>query len=115
MRSLSARASAAATAKELPKGAENAGPGAGAWSNITTTPTAMTEPWSSNTEQYHCRTEVLKDYEKTEPHRLHHKGGEHPLVGQRYRAPYTEVKRFDWMRGYHVGGRSLMWGRHSVA
>jgi choline dehydrogenase-like flavoprotein len=27
--------------------------------------------------------------------------------------PYTEVKRFDWFRGYHVGGRSLMWGRHS--
>jgi choline dehydrogenase-like flavoprotein len=27
--------------------------------------------------------------------------------------PYNEIKRFDWMRGYHVGGRSLMWGRHS--
>lgn len=27
--------------------------------------------------------------------------------------PYSEVKRFDWMRGYHVGGRSIMWGRHS--
>lgn len=27
--------------------------------------------------------------------------------------PYTEVKRFDWYRGYHVGGRSLMWGRQS--
>nr|WKN39455.1 GMC family oxidoreductase [Tunicatimonas sp. TK19036] len=27
--------------------------------------------------------------------------------------PYQETKRFDWMRGYHVGGRSLMWGRHS--
>lgn len=27
--------------------------------------------------------------------------------------PYTEEKRFDWMRGYHVGGRSLMWGRQS--
>ncbi len=27
--------------------------------------------------------------------------------------PYNEVKRFDWMRGYHVGGRSLQWGRHS--
>src|SRR5690349_13978804 len=25
--------------------------------------------------------------------------------------PYTEVKRFDWFRGYHVGGRSLLWGR----
>ena len=28
-------------------------------------------------------------------------------------APYSEVKRFDWYRGYHVGGRSLMWGRQS--
>src|SRR2546425_5593077 len=28
-------------------------------------------------------------------------------------SPYTEVKRFDWFRGYHVGGRSLMWGRRS--
>jgi choline dehydrogenase-like flavoprotein len=25
--------------------------------------------------------------------------------------PYTQVKPFDWIRGYHVGGRSLMWGR----
>jgi choline dehydrogenase-like flavoprotein len=28
-------------------------------------------------------------------------------------SPYTEVKRFDWFRGYHLGGRSLMWGRCS--
>ena len=27
--------------------------------------------------------------------------------------PYNEVKRFDWIRGYHVGGRSLLWGRQS--
>ena len=27
--------------------------------------------------------------------------------------PYSEVKRFDWMRGYHVGGRSIVWGRQS--
>lgn len=27
--------------------------------------------------------------------------------------PYVEVKRFDWYRGYQVGGRSLMWGRQS--
>ncbi|PHK98472.1 GMC family oxidoreductase [Neolewinella marina] len=25
--------------------------------------------------------------------------------------PYTEKRRFDWIRGYHTGGRSLMWGR----
>ena len=28
-------------------------------------------------------------------------------------SPYTEIKRFDWYRGYHVGGRSLLWGRQS--
>ena len=28
-------------------------------------------------------------------------------------SPYTEVKRFDWFRGYQVGGKSLLWGRQS--
>ncbi len=28
-------------------------------------------------------------------------------------SPYTETKRFDWYRGYQVGGRSLTWGRQS--
>jgi choline dehydrogenase-like flavoprotein len=27
--------------------------------------------------------------------------------------PYGETKRFDWIRGYHVGGRSLVWGRQT--
>lgn len=27
--------------------------------------------------------------------------------------PYTEIKRMDWFRGYHVGGRSLLWGRQT--
>lgn len=27
--------------------------------------------------------------------------------------PYTEVKPFDWIRGYHTGGRSLIWARQS--
>ncbi|WP_339916814.1 GMC family oxidoreductase [Yeosuana marina] len=27
--------------------------------------------------------------------------------------PYNEDRRFDWIRGYHVGGRSLTWGRQS--
>jgi choline dehydrogenase-like flavoprotein len=26
--------------------------------------------------------------------------------------PYDAVKPFNWFRGYHVGGRSLMWARH---
>lgn len=28
-------------------------------------------------------------------------------------SPYTQIKPYNWMRGYHVGGRSLMWGRQS--
>jgi choline dehydrogenase-like flavoprotein len=27
--------------------------------------------------------------------------------------PYEEKKPFDWIRGYHLGGRSIMWGRQS--
>ncbi|MEN1786220.1 MAG: GMC family oxidoreductase [Bacteroidota bacterium] len=27
--------------------------------------------------------------------------------------PYQETKRFDWIRGYQVGGRSLTWGKQS--
>jgi len=26
--------------------------------------------------------------------------------------PYQEDERFDWIRGHHLGGRSIMWGRH---
>tara|TARA_R110002050_G_scaffold92566_3_gene193725 strand:- start:4382 stop:6085 length:1704 start_codon:yes stop_codon:yes gene_type:complete len=26
--------------------------------------------------------------------------------------PYVEKKRFDWIRGYQTGGRSLTWGKH---
>jgi len=28
--------------------------------------------------------------------------------------PYAETKQFDWIRGYHVGGRSLSWGRQCL-
>ncbi|WOD45118.1 GMC family oxidoreductase [Hwangdonia lutea] len=28
--------------------------------------------------------------------------------------PYNETKRFDWIRGHHVGGRSLTWGRQAL-
>lgn len=27
--------------------------------------------------------------------------------------PYQETKRFDWIRGNQVGGRSLIWGKHT--
>jgi len=27
--------------------------------------------------------------------------------------PYEEIQPFDWIRGYHVGGRSIMWGKQT--
>ncbi|WP_437439755.1 GMC oxidoreductase [Flavivirga aquimarina] len=28
--------------------------------------------------------------------------------------PYNETKRFDWIRGYHLGGKSITWGRQAL-
>lgn len=80
--------------------------------------------------------EHIKGYTNTNknPWEFPHRGGrtqemikDHPVLKRDYplsetnlswwvnekESPYTEVKRFDWFRGYHVGGRSLMWGRQS--
>ena len=80
--------------------------------------------------------EHVKDYPAAtkDPWDFPHRGGRtqemiqnYPVLGRDYPlneknldfwvnekdSPYTEVKRFDWYRGYHVGGRSLMWGRQS--
>jgi choline dehydrogenase-like flavoprotein len=75
-------------------------------------PTANLETWELPNRN-RLTLEELKDYEKqnrtgytTRPDSIHWwvKDTEHP---------YTEDKPFDWIRGYHVGGRSLMWGRQS--
>jgi choline dehydrogenase-like flavoprotein len=80
--------------------------------------------------------EHVKDYTNTQkaPWEYPHRGGrtkameaDYPVLKRDYPlneknldwwasdkdSPYTETKRFDWYRGYHVGGRSLMWGRQS--
>jgi choline dehydrogenase-like flavoprotein len=80
--------------------------------------------------------EHIKDYVRTNknPWEYPHRGGrtqemikEYPVLRRDYplneinldwwanekENPYVEKKRFDWYRGYHVGGRSLMWGRQS--
>ncbi|MBV6655927.1 MAG: GMC family oxidoreductase [Mameliella sp.] len=75
-------------------------------------PTAMKETWELPNRNRLTQKELV-DYPKQKrtgytmsPSTIHWwvKDTEHP---------YTEEKRFDWIRGYHVGGRSIMWGRHS--
>lgn len=78
--------------------------------------------------------EHIKDYLSTgkAPWEFDHRGGRtqemienYPVLKRDYplnetnlnfwvnekESPYVEVKRFDWYRGYQVGGRSLTWGR----
>lgn len=80
--------------------------------------------------------EHVKDYPSATKHpwEFPHRGGrtqemigDYPVLSRDYplneknldfwvnekESPYVETKRFDWYRGYHVGGRSLMWGRQS--
>lgn len=78
--------------------------------------------------------EHIKDYTDTtkDPWELTHHGGhtnkdktDSPIQSKCYaynevsgkffvkdtEHPYNQVKPFDWIRGYHVGGRSITWGR----
>ena len=80
--------------------------------------------------------EHVKDYVNAakDPWEWPHRGqrtqkmiAEHPVLKRDYplsevvkgmwadetEAPYVEEKRFDWYRGYQLGGRSLLWGRQS--
>lgn len=75
-------------------------------------PTANLETWDLP-NRGRLTEEEWKEYEKqrrtgyTVSHFTKHfwvKDTEHP---------YEETKPFDWIRGYHLGGRSLLWGRQS--
>ena len=80
--------------------------------HITDYPTANMDPWDfpnggqlSREDQAKQLKQARTGYTTRAPHNFWFVNDlEHP---------YNEVKRFDWMRGYHVGGRSIMWGRHS--
>ena len=75
-------------------------------------PTMFKEPWElpnndkiSYEEQQHYEKQLRTGYTVRE-------STKHWWVKDTDQ-PYEEVKRFDWIRGYHVGGRSIMWGRQS--
>jgi choline dehydrogenase-like flavoprotein len=81
--------------------------------HITDYPTATMDPWdfkyrglnNDNDAQTQLKQErsgyVTKDKSK------------HWFVND-LKHPYSETKRFDWIRGYHVGGRSITWGRQCL-
>ena len=75
-------------------------------------PTAYLDPWDMPNGG-EATQEIIN--RKPKQHRTGYTtqaAAEHFFVDD-VKHPYNEDKRFDWIRGYHVGGRSLMWGRQS--
>ncbi len=74
--------------------------------------TANMDPWDfPNGGQ--ATKEIIAKQEKQNRTGYTTKAASHMWFVNDLEHPYNEIKRFDWMRGYHVGGRSLQWGRHS--
>ena len=75
-------------------------------------PTANDEAWDYESRGRLSQEELKKYPKQSRTGYTVQKASAHWFVND-LENPYSEVKRFDWMRGYHVGGRSLMWGRQS--
>ncbi|PRX57110.1 GMC oxidoreductase [Flagellimonas meridianipacifica] len=75
-------------------------------------PTANMDPWDFPNAGEATLEDLAKQEKQARTGYTVRKDSQHWFVND-LEHPYNEVKRFDWMRGYHVGGRSIMWGRHS--
>jgi choline dehydrogenase-like flavoprotein len=75
-------------------------------------PTAMTEAWEFPGRNKQTAAARARQEKQGRTGYTTHPASAHWFVDD-VDHPYDETKRFDWMRGYHVGGRSLLWGRQS--
>jgi choline dehydrogenase-like flavoprotein len=81
--------------------------------HITDYPTMSFNPWDLKYGDRVPPDEIEKHYQKqNRTGYTVRQGWKHWFVKDDEH-PYSEVKRFDWIRGYHVGGRSIVWGRQS--
>jgi choline dehydrogenase-like flavoprotein len=79
--------------------------------HITGYPTTMTQPW-----EFEHRGQLNADVKEANPIiskcYAFYEGSEHFFVKDKEH-PYVQDKPFDWIRGYQVGGKSLMWARQT--
>ena len=75
-------------------------------------PTAHLDTWDMPNQGKVSRKEVEKHYFKQNRLGWWVKEDVKPFINKDDEYPYDEDERFDWIRGHHVGGRSVMWGRH---
>lgn len=74
-------------------------------------PTAHQDPWDLPHRDKVPQDEIAKHYPKQNrlPWWVNQANKEWINKDDEY--PYAEDERFDWIRGHHTGGRSIMWGR----
>jgi choline dehydrogenase-like flavoprotein len=77
-------------------------------------PTATKDPWELENGNKPTQEDLRKQGVQNRTGYTTNQDTKHWFVND-LEHPYTEKEgtRFDWMRGYHVGGRSIMWGRQS--
>lgn len=75
-------------------------------------PTAHMDPWDFKNRGRLTPEELKKFPKQSRSYIATNRATTHFAIND-LENPYTEVKRFDWIRGDHVGGRSILWGRQS--
>ncbi|WP_139959779.1 GMC oxidoreductase [Flavicella sediminum] len=75
-------------------------------------PTMHKDPWDFKHRENKFKKDLERKYKQARTGYVMKPSTSHWFVDD-YKHPYKETKRFDWIRGYHVGGRSIMWGRQS--
>ena len=75
-------------------------------------PTMNDDPWDYEFKGQPTKAEIAEQPKQHRTGYVTAKAHRHFFVND-LKHPYNETKRFDWIRGYHVGGRSIMWGRQS--
>jgi len=68
------------------------------------------DPWDFEFKGQQTREDAKRQEKQARAGYATNKAHSHFFVDD-IKHPYSETKRFDWIRGYHVGGRSLTWGR----
>lgn len=80
--------------------------------HITDYPTANLDPWDMELRNNISLEDKERQLKQSRTGYTTKFESKHWFVDD-IKHPYNETKRFDWMRGYHVGGRSITWGRQS--
>lgn len=75
-------------------------------------PTANLDPWDIPNQNMVTQEEIASHYFKQDRLSWWVREDHKHFINKDDEYPYDEINRFDWIRGHHVGGRSIMWGRH---